>query len=89
MSKLVRKKGEFAGRVSLSRRAWSSAKGCRVPKRLRTYKSALDLVRQGSLMTSEYIFSEVTRTEAKMQWFKKVDMLKKQNFKNQQPDSKG
>lgn len=72
------------GRASLSRRAWSSVKGSCVAKRLRTYKSALDLVRQGSLMTSEYSFSEVTSSEAKMQWFKKVDMLKKQNWKNQQ-----
>lgn len=40
------------------------------PKRLRNYKSALDLVWKGILMTSEYSFSEVMRTEAKMQWFK-------------------
>ena len=38
-----------------------------LPEGLRIYKSALDLVRKGSLMTSEYSFSEVTRTEAKMQ----------------------
>lgn len=57
-----------------------------LPKRLGTYKSVLDLVRKVSLITPKYIFRKVKRTEAKMQWFKEADMLKKQNLKNQQPE---
>lgn len=58
----------------ISRKEWSKAPRVTVlPKRLRTYKSALDLVRKGPLMTSENRYSKVTRIEAKMQWFKKGD----------------
>ena len=58
----------------ISRKKWPKAPRATVlPKRLRTYKSAMDLVRKGPLMTSENRHSKVTRTEAKIQWFKKGD----------------
>lgn len=78
MSKLVRKIRRACRKkqeqLVISRRKWSKvSRAVMLPKRLRTYKSALDSVRKGSVMTSEYSVSRVIRTEAKMQRFKEAD----------------